>query len=413
MGKKFFSLCASIVLILGFIAVPAFAADTDSIDSSTKVEEPVKPVDAETDSDSNPDVFRGGESVNFWGGVNLRLYSFLYEGGHNPYNAFLALQAQVGLSVDMDKVFWSLLLSTAKPYDETYGVGSAAYVPFYFLNDFNAYFKQAYAIWKFDEKMYFALGRFGKTIDKKKKFMVGRSPLTFHGDFAFDGIGVFPELMTGENMQLNAAFLLNYLGKFIYNGTDDTYSHFWLVGFQPQLTMKLAAMTLTAWLGFWAITHPDNLQSYSPTSTQYGTNALGPDKDANLLLLELYAKLAFSAAMDVWMHIGYNLGAEEQNAGMIVGFCHGSTKKPGDISIGLNLFYIDQYMWFDYFVDGTMGAGQRGIQLVLNWMFYQHMTFYSVMTFKNKIGGGDGDGQAYFKLGVKVNWKTTGGKLHK
>ncbi|MCD4656107.1 MAG: hypothetical protein K8S87_01045 [Planctomycetes bacterium] len=413
MGKKFFFLCTAIVLILGLLAVPAFAADTVVKDAAEKVAEPVNVDDVQTNA-ADPDKFRGGESVNFWGGINLRLYSFLYEGGYEPYNSFLALQAQAGMSVDMGDVFWSLLLSTAKPYNEAYGIGSASYVPFYFLNDFNAYFKHAYAVWRFSDKMFFALGRFDKTIDKEKKFMVGRSPLSFHGDYAFDGIGIFPNLMKDENMLLNAAFVLSYLGNFrkgVYPDLDDTYSPFMLIGFQPQLHMKMAEMVLTAWLGFWAITHPDNLAYNSPSSTTYGKDAIATDKDANLLLLELYGKIAFGA-MFAWMHAGYNMGAEEQNAGLILGFNHGAVKKPGDMSCGLNLFYIDKYMWFDKFVDGTMGAGWRGVQLVLNWMFYQNMIFYSVLTFKNQIGGGDYDHLAYFKIGVKVNWKTSGGKLN-
>ncbi|MCK5344815.1 MAG: hypothetical protein KAR20_15495, partial [Candidatus Heimdallarchaeota archaeon] len=274
MGKKFFSLCASIVLILGFIAVPAFAADTDSIDT-TKVEEPVKKVDTETTSDSNPDKFLGDESVNFFGTVNLRLYSFLYEGGQSPYNAYFTMLAQAGMSVDMGPVFWSLCHSTTSLDHSSYngyGVGSSNYVPYYFLSDFSTYFKHVFAVWKPNEKMYFAIGRFDKTIDKAKKFMLGITPLTFHGDFAFDGFGVFPQLMKKDNMVLNAAFLISYLGKFLKGvapDLDDTYSHFWLVGFQPQLHMKLSAMALTAWLGFWAITHPDNLSGNSTSATNY------------------------------------------------------------------------------------------------------------------------------------------------
>ena len=415
MGKKVFSLCTAIVLILGFLAVPAFAADPETNDNATNVEEPVKKVDAQTNS-TDPDKFRGGESVNFFGTVNLRLYSFLYEGGQSPFNSYFTMLAQAGLSVDMGPVFWSLCLSTTSQDLSTYygyGVGSSNYEPYYFLSDFDTYFKHAFAVFKPSDKTYFVLGRFDKTIDKEKNFMLGITPLTFHSDFAFDGVGIFPNLMKNENMLLNAAFLISYLGKFLGTtpDTDDTYSQFWLIGFQPQLHLKLAAMTLTSWLGFWAITHPDHLRANSPTGTNYGKDAIAPDKDANLLLLELYGKMTFGA-MYAWLHLGYNMGAEEQNTGFILGFNHGSVKKPGDIGLGLNLFYIDRYLWFDKFVDGTMGAGYRGIQLILNWCFYQNTIFYSILTFKNRIGGGDGDGLAYFKIGVKVNWKTSGGKLH-
>ncbi len=382
--------------LIALFASQVFAADIDTKSATTGI--------------SDPDKINADDVLSFFGGTHLRLYSKYFEGGTDPWSVCIRMRATFGLTADLGPVFLGLTLETGTP-DVTNPASCEAtgnQIEYNFLSDFNAVFKNAYAIWRANEMFYLAMGRFPWVINQNKKMYVYRSDLTFDSDYMLDTVGFFPVFYNQDNTIFSMSGILAYLGKYLPEPpvpvAHPGYRHFLMISLQPKIDMKLEMMDLLLGAGFWGITHPNDLDDAGGASKPWGSDVFGTNKDANLMMFEMFVKMSIDK-LSLYLHSIYNAGAEQQNVGAIIGFYVGSKLKTGDIGFGACLFYLEKYAWLETFPSATLGMNYKGLQLIFDWMFFQNMSFYVQCTFKNQIADNDeSTGQIYIKTGVIVKF---------
>ena len=382
--------------LIALFASQVYAADIDTKSATTGI--------------SDPDKVSADDVLSFFGGTHMRLYSKYFEGGTEPWSVCIKMRATLGVTADMGAVFMGLTLETGTPDITSPGSCDATsnQIEYNFLSDLNTVFKNAYAIWRAHDTFQLAMGRFPWIIDNNKKMYVYRSDLTFDSDYMLDTIGFFPVFYNKDNTIFSMSGILAYLGKYLpappVPVEHPGYRHFLMISLQPKVDMKLEMMDLMLGAGLWAITHPNDLDDAGISTTSYGTDVFGTNKDANLVMFEMFVKMTVDK-LSLYLHTMYNAGAEEQNFGALIGFYFGSKKKTGDIGFGACLFYVEKYAWLDIFPSATLGMDQKGLQFKFDWMFFQNMTFYAQCTFKNQIADNDeSTGQIYIKTGVQVKF---------
>ncbi|MCD4656109.1 MAG: hypothetical protein K8S87_01055 [Planctomycetes bacterium] len=222
-----------------------------------------------------------------------------------------------------------------------------------------------------------------------------------------DSIGLFPVFYDKDDTIFSMSAVLSYLGKYMSTTVpveNPAWRHFLMLSLQPKVDMKLEMMNLLLGAGLWAITHPNDIQAAGGSSKAWGKDIFGTNKDANLVLFEIFVKMSIDK-LNLYFHTTYNAGSEEQNLAAIIGFNIGSKNKTGDIRFGACLYYIDNYAWLETFASGTLGVGYKGVQLAFDWMFFQNMSFYARCTFKNQIADNDDStGMIYITTGVSVKF---------